>query len=135
MNGRRPPRWFKALSIALGIASIGLAIRVLAGNGALPDAPEGLAGRIAVLTVVFHLGYFTAPFLVGRGSWASFFGGVLLTPAVLGWLLLYWPGLMADRLLAGLGIACLAVLAGLLGYAFRDFFGDFQGARRSARPD
>ena len=135
MTGRRPPRWFIALSIGLGLGSLGLAVRVLADGGDATNVPDALAGRIAVLTAVFHLGYFAAPFLVGRGAWANFVGGLLLAPAVLGWLLLYWPGLLTDRLLAGLGIACLAVLAGLFGYVFRSLFGEFQSGRRGGRAD
>lgn len=135
MTGARPPRWLKALSVGVGLGCAGLSVRVLTAGPAAAGLPPELAGRVAVLVAVFHLGYAAAPFLAGRGGWPGFFAALLLLPAIPGWLLLFWPGVIADPLLAGLGIASFAVLTALFGYILRDLIGEFRSSRRSGRPD
>ncbi len=109
---RRPPRWLAVLAMSLGAALLVLTYTALASQ-----APAWLA-----------------PALIGRGRYGSFLGGLTVAPSLLGWLLLFWPGFLANVPLGLLGGTALLVLLVLLGYGVRDLTLIFLDGRRGSGP-
>lgn len=131
------PRWLIALSIALGLGYFWLLIsQALALEAAASTPLPSVSGAVAA-AVFFTLGYVVAPLLVGRGPWWTFLAGLLLAPAVLGWLTMFWPGAFegGDWLAAALAMAGLTVLFLLYAMIVREFVREFLGNRRSGNAD
>lgn len=131
---RVPPRGLAALSITIGVVFAALVFLDLAGRGPTDRAPPWLVLRMALLALVLNLGYVAAPLLAGRGPWRSFTAGLLLAPSALGWLLMFWPGLLGDPLLGVVGGVSGLVLAALYAYVFRALLAEFLDNRRSGLP-
>lgn len=131
-----PPRWLAALSVAVGAVLFYFFLLRLWPQG---DGAEALAGpqRASLIGVAlfFHLGYFVAPFWTGRGPWLSFFAGLALAPAAVGWMVQFFPGGFADPVLAGLALLGLTAILGHYFLIFRHFWIDFQTSRTAGRPD
>lgn len=126
------PRALAALSIALGLVLALLLFQDLASRGPVGRSP-GLALRLVAVSAALNLGYLAAPLLIGRGPWRGLAAGVLLAPCLLGWVLMFWPGLTASPLLALLGGLAGLVLLALYVLVLRQFAAEFAD-RRSGGP-
>ncbi|NNG04178.1 MAG: hypothetical protein HKM95_08760 [Inquilinus sp.] len=132
-----PPRWLVALSIALGLGFFWLLVRQAMAVESAASAPlPSLAGVVAG-ALFFTAGYGIAPLLLGRGPWRTFFAGLVLAPAVLGWLTMFWPHAFAgaDGLTAVLAVVSLIVLFLLYAMIVREFVREFLGNRQTGGPD
>jgi len=124
-----PPRFLQALSIALGGVLGVLIFQDLAARGPTAGAPSGLRLRFLAVAVALSFGYVLGPLLAGRGPWQSFGAGLALAPAVLGWLLMFWPGMLRVTPVAFLGLLSGAVLLALYAYIVRHLAAEFMDAR------
>lgn len=131
---RRPPRLLVAASITLGFVIIYLAARDFASRGPLAEAPPEALFRLALALLAFNLGYIVAPLMLGRGPWLTFLGALILGPTVMGWLFMFWPGMLSNPILALLGAAAAGVLLALYFYAFWYFVTEFMGNRTPGGP-
>lgn len=122
------PRALAALSIALGLVLALLMFQDLVSRGPVARSP-GLGLRLAAASAALNLGYVAAPLLIGRGPWRGFAAGLLLAPCLLGWLLMFWPGLTASPLLALLGGLSGLVLLALYALVLRQFAAEFADRR------
>lgn len=131
---RRPPRLLVAASVTLGFVFIYLMARDVASRGPLADAPLEALVRLGLAILAFNLGYIVAPLTLGRGPWLTFLGALILGPTVIGWLLMFWPGMLANPVLALLGAAAAGILLALYFYAFWYFVTEFMGNRTPGGP-
>ncbi|MEO3432642.1 hypothetical protein [Inquilinus sp. CAU 1745] len=126
---RRPPRLLVAASITLGFVFIYLTAQDFASRGPLADAPREALFRLGLAILAFNLGYIVAPLALGRGPWLTFLGALILGPTVIGWLLMFWPGMLFSPVLAFLGVAAAGILLALYFYVFWYFVTEFMGNR------
>ncbi|MEM7444621.1 MAG: hypothetical protein AAF414_14970 [Pseudomonadota bacterium] len=126
------PRWLAALSIAVGI---GLPVIFLMMTEGMAGATEEQMTVAMVMTIVLNVGYIVAPFLVGRGQWSSFFAGLLLVPAIAGWVSMFIPGVFSINPLV-IVLAAISATALLGGYIciFRHFAAEFFSNRKGGGP-
>lgn len=125
------PRWLAALSIAVGL---GLPAIVVIQTGGLAGASEQQMAFAMIMTIVLHVGYILAPFLIGRGQWRSFFAGLVLAPSLAGWISMFVPGIAGHPLVAVLGAVSAVALIGDYIYIFRHFAAEFLSNRKSGGP-
>lgn len=125
------PRWLAALSMAVGI---GLPAIVMIQSGGLAGASQEQLAFAMVMTIILHVGYILAPFLIGRGQWHSFFAGLALAPALAGWVSMFVPGIVGNPLVTLLGAISAVALVGDYVYIFRHFAAEFFSNRKGGGP-
>ena len=125
------PRWLAALSIAVGI---GLPAIVMVQTSGLAGATQDQMLFAMVMTIILHVGYVIAPFLIGRGQWLSFFAGLALAPALAGWISMFVPAAFSNPLVIVLAGLSAVALIGDYVFIFRHFAGEFFSNRKGGGP-
>ena len=125
------PRWLAALSIAVGI---GLPVVMVIASGGMAGATEQQLLFAMMMTIILHVGYILAPFLIGRGQWRSFFAGLALAPSLAGWVSMFLPALFGNPMVGILALVSATALIGDYVYIFRHFAAEFFSNRKSGGP-
>lgn len=128
----RPPRILVAGSLAVGLAFVAQEVFVFAEQP-WSIASFGLIATYLIVALARVVGYFVAPFLIGRSQWSSFGAGLLLAPALASWVLMFLPAMLADPLVAVLAAISGLVLIALYVTIFRHFVIEFLDNRDVGR--
>jgi len=120
----RPPRALVAASLAVGLAFIVQEVVIFAEQP-WSMASTGLVATYLIVALARVVGYFVAPFMIGRGQWLSFGAGILLAPALASWILMFLPAMLTDPVVAVLAALSGIVLLALYVTVFRHFFVEF----------
>lgn len=132
----RPPRVLVAASLAIGLAFVAQEVVIFAEQP-WSVASLDLIATYLVVALARVLGYFVAPFMIGRSQWFSFGAGLVLAPALGSWVLMFLPAMLYDPIVAVLAAVSGLVLLALYVAIFRHFVIEFLDNRdvgRGQRP-